>query len=70
MDEAGQAVVRVYTADGSYVRTLANGVLPSGATTLRWDGTDFAGQAVGSGVYYVRLESLTRNDTRTVTLLK
>ncbi len=70
MDESGQAVVRVYSADGSFVRTLANGVLPTGATSLRWDGNDFAGKAVGSGVYYVRLESLTHSETRAVTLLK
>jgi hypothetical protein len=47
--------VRLYAADGRWVRTLS--VRP-GATsgTVQWDGRDATGRAVPSGIYYARME--------------
>ena len=51
--------VRMVVADvaSRLVRVLAQGQFASGAHVVHWDGRDDAGRPVGSGVYFVRLES-------------
>jgi len=46
---------------GRRVRSLADGALPGGTLTSRWDGRDDAGDPLPSGVYLVRL--MTRDAT-------
>jgi len=46
--------VTVHDVSGRYVATLADEVLPSGATRLRWDGRDQRGRRAAPGVYFVR----------------
>jgi hypothetical protein len=50
---AGQAEVRVYDVRGSLVRTLA-GTGEDGHVSVRWDGRNGAGAAVGAGIYLYR----------------
>jgi len=59
---AAHASVTVLDVQGRSVRTLAQGVLPAGRTTARWDGRADNGQHTPSGVYFVRLnaQGLTR----------
>ncbi len=47
----------VYDALGRTVRTLANGPLPAGKHTIRWDGRDDTGRMVSSGVYICRMRA-------------
>ncbi len=47
----------VYDALGRTVRTLANGPLPAGKHTIRWDGRDGSGRMVSSGVYICRMRA-------------
>ncbi len=47
----------VYDTLGRTVRTLANGPLPAGKHTIRWDGRDNSGRAVSSGVYICRMRA-------------
>ena len=54
----------VYNVEGTLVRALVDGVWSSGANEIRWDGRDAGGNAVGSGVYFYRL------DTGKTTLVK
>jgi hypothetical protein len=49
--------VRVYTAGGGLVRVLGSGWQSAGGHSVPWDGRDDAGNAVGRGVYYLRLEA-------------
>ena len=51
-----QARVRVYDASGRRVATLLDSELAPHTHRLVWDGTDASGAAVGSGVYFVRIE--------------
>ncbi|HWN82943.1 MAG TPA: FlgD immunoglobulin-like domain containing protein, partial [Candidatus Udaeobacter sp.] len=55
----GDAEVRltIHNALGRRVMTLADGHASPGSHALTWDGRDAAGKPVGSGVYWVRLES-------------
>lgn len=70
LDRDGHFALRVYRADGTLVRTLFDG--PGIAATYRfaWDGTDDRGSAVGTGVYFVTLESDSRRRVEKVTLLR
>lgn len=56
---ARRAKVRVEVLDlsGRRVRVLVAGAHDVGSHVVRWNGTDDAGRAVGSGVYYVRLRA-------------
>jgi hypothetical protein len=52
-----RVVARLYTVNGSLVKTLFEGDLTDGGATLSWDGTDRDGRRVASGVYLTRVES-------------
>ena len=47
--------IGVFDVRGRLVSQLPNGVALSGTQSVTWDGRDFAGEAVSSGVYFVRL---------------
>ncbi|MBI4363932.1 MAG: M6 family metalloprotease domain-containing protein [Candidatus Latescibacteria bacterium] len=70
LDRDGPFVLRVLRADGSLVRTLHDGPGVAGTQRFRWDGTDDRGASVGSGVYFVILESDSRRRTEKVALLR
>ncbi len=48
--------VRIVDASGRVLRTLLDAPLVPGRHAISWDGRDDAGHALGSGVYFVRLE--------------
>ena len=47
----------IYDISGHRVRTLGNGALPAGSSTLIWDGTNERGEAVASGIYLYQVIS-------------
>ena len=49
----GDVDVTVYDVRGAFVRSLAHGTLDAGTHSVRWDGLNAAGRAVGAGKYYV-----------------
>ncbi len=57
---AGNARVELFDLSGRRVRTLVSGPLAAGPHATRWDGRDARGQAVGAGVYFVRLSTPAR----------
>jgi hypothetical protein len=55
---SGRVDLGVYDVLGRKVRTLARAQsFESGPHRLKWDGTDDAGHAAASGVYFIRLEA-------------
>jgi flagellar hook assembly protein FlgD len=52
------------------VRVLVGGEQGAGKHVVEWDGRNDAGEAVGSGVYFYRLEAAQFVDTRKMVLLK
>ena len=63
--------LKIYDLLGREVKTLVNQRLAAGQYTVRWDGTDEAGQPVGSGVYLYRLKVGNRFvQTRKMVLLR
>ncbi|MFH1143994.1 MAG: FlgD immunoglobulin-like domain containing protein [Candidatus Eisenbacteria bacterium] len=65
---AGNARVVVYDVSGRAVRTLADSRLDAGDHALIWDGHDDTGQALTSGLYFVRLYAEGQTRTRKVML--
>ncbi|MBD3334770.1 MAG: T9SS type A sorting domain-containing protein, partial [Candidatus Eisenbacteria bacterium] len=55
--ETSVVTVRVLDAAGRVVRTLANGRYPEGRHRLSWNGRNESGQGVGSGIYFLSLET-------------
>jgi len=66
----GKASLKIYSVDGALVRTLVNGVLPSGGHAVTWLGRNQQGGRVGSGVYFYRLATDDRTATQKMLLLK
>jgi hypothetical protein len=59
MEEVGVARVYLFDATGRLVRRLQDGVLSAGERRLTWDGRSDAGVPVGSGTYFLRVETPT-----------
>src|SRR5262245_8502255 len=70
LPEGTKANLRVYDLAGHLVRVLVDGWLPAGDHFARWDGRDRSGNAMGSGVYFYRLEAGSWRDSRRMTLLR
>jgi hypothetical protein len=60
----------VYDLSGRLVKTLRDANEKAGIFTETWDGTDGAGRAVGSGVYFVRMETPGFSANRKILLIR
>jgi immune inhibitor A len=70
LDRTGPFVLRVYRADGTLVRTLADAPGQPGVRRFLWDGTDDRGAGVGSGIYFFELLSGSRTRVQKAILLR
>lgn len=52
-----EAELSIYDVVGRRIRTLHDGSLPGGRSTIAWDRKDYAGRELGAGIYIVRLET-------------
>lgn len=55
--EAGEVTLSIYNLRGQLIQTLLSGVIEAGQHSVVWDGTDFRGAKVASGVYLYKLTS-------------
>lgn len=69
LPEAGPARLTVYDVSGRRVATVLNARLQAGPHESRWSGRDDRGDAVASGLYFLRLEAHGYDLTRRVPLL-
>jgi hypothetical protein len=53
----GQVSVRIYSLQGTLVRTLSDGWLDEGKQVFTWDGNDSKGVKVSSGLYMIMLQT-------------
>ena len=65
-----KVTIRVYDVSGRVVRTLLDGVVEPGCHEAVWNGTNDAGESVGSGIYFCTMEAPDFHDSRKMTLLK
>jgi len=66
----GEVTLTIFNARGQTVRTLVNGTRSTGEYSLTWDGRDDAGQLLGSGPYFYRLQVGEAVQTRRMLFLK
>ncbi len=64
------ASVKIYNLRGQLVKTLIDGQLPPGRYEVIWDGTDYGGKKVASGIYLYTLKTPQGQTTRKMILLK
>src|SRR5439155_8345489 len=64
----GPVDLSIFSVDGRRVRTLVSGVQEVGRYQLTWDGTDERGNAMRSGVFYIRFEGAGTRASRMITL--
>ncbi|MEL6824527.1 MAG: T9SS type A sorting domain-containing protein, partial [Calditrichota bacterium] len=60
----------VYNVLGQEVRSIAAGTFESGLHQLRWDGRDNFGNSLGSGMYFLRIQSSHQVQTQRLMLVK
>jgi hypothetical protein len=70
LDKAGAVKLSVFDPSGRLVTELANGRATEGEHQAYWNGEDRQGNPVASGVYYYRLETDTKSQTRKMTLIR
>jgi len=51
-----QVEITVYNVLGNSIRTLFNGISPSGKNKIDWNGKDNNGNVVGSGIYFYKIQ--------------
>ena len=66
----GHVTIEVFDVNGRKTTTLVDSRISCGAHQVVWDGTDDGGNAVGSGVYFYRIESGESTSMRKMILLK
>jgi len=70
MPRAGHLSVKVFNLRGEWVRTLSDEVVEAGDTVLKWDGNNERDQAMPSGVYFYRVNTLGESRSAKIMLLK
>jgi hypothetical protein len=67
---ATRGTIGIYDVNGRLVRRLVEGAIAPGEHAAGFDGRDGAGNALPSGIYFIRLETPEILEVRQVTLLK
>jgi hypothetical protein len=70
LPESGKTKLRIFNNKGQVVKTLCNQALGTGEHRFSWNGTDDAGFAVSSGLYYCLLEKGSSRTAKKLLLMK
>lgn len=68
--QSGNLRVRLYTMSGKFVSTLFDGPVPAGKGTFDWNGRNFVGSTVASGIYLVRIDGPGLQKTMKIAVVK
>ncbi|OQC05853.1 MAG: flagellar basal body rod modification protein [Candidatus Cloacimonetes bacterium ADurb.Bin089] len=68
--KAGKVDISIYNLKGQKVKTLLSENLLPGKHSIVWDGKDEKGSGLGSGIYFVKMQTGKTTDTRKITMLK
>ncbi len=70
LDWAERTTLRIFNTKGQLVKTLVDAELAAGPHSAVWDGRDENGSPLGSGIYFYRLKSGARSETRRMVMIK
>ncbi len=66
----GNVSVKVYNMRGQLVKSIYEGSKSANDLILNWDGKDESGNAIATGVYFIRSESCGKTETRKIMRVK
>ncbi len=66
----GSVSLKVHDVSGKLVKTLVAGMHPAGSYSVRWAAEDDAGNRVGPGIYFARIETDGFTDTKKMILFQ
>jgi len=49
--------INIFDINGTKVQTLSKGLHEKGTYKITWDGTDFQGKEISSGIYYIKMQA-------------
>lgn len=70
MEKDGELSIDIYNLRGQKVRSLMQAKRKAGWHTISWDGDNDLGKALGSGVYYVRMQANGKSLLHKVVMMK
>ncbi len=70
ISKPGNIVLNVYNLKGELVKRLINNQMSNGKHSIVWDGKDNKGKICSSGVYFYKIESNGRVETKKMLLMK
>jgi len=70
LPKESEVELKVYDTSGREIITLADGTMGAGKHRAEWNGTNRAGAAVSSGIYYYRLSTGRERITRKLVLMR
>jgi hypothetical protein len=70
MPSSGKVTAKIYDILGRHVKTVVNQSMDAGKHTGIWDGNNELGVPVGSGVYFLQVQSADQFSSKKITLLK
>jgi hypothetical protein len=68
--DRGPVRIQIYDVSGRLVRNLYDDIREPGAYSAVWNGTNDGGRAVGSGIYFCRMENGGFTETRKLVLMR
>ena len=54
---SGMTELKIFDVNGRLIKTLISGELSAGGYSENWNGSDFSGKPVSSGIYFIQLKS-------------
>ncbi len=70
LSKPAEVTLVIYNTLGQKVKTLMQGYLKAGTTSVNWDGKDQKGNTVSSGIYLYELKAGNQTESKRMVLLK
>jgi hypothetical protein len=70
LNESGNVKISVFNSRGQLVRTLVNGTMQAGMHNVVWNGMDDTNRPLGSGIYFIKMQTRNLEQTTRAIMVK
>ena len=70
LDKAASVSIKIYNSRGQIVHSIAEGMKNAGNHNLVWNGNDYSGKSLPTGVYYIRMQAGDKTFNKKAVLMK